>query len=113
VAGYVPFQTAAGGAGGFPLTDSFGSVGAGFEAVSGAGDGEGVDGLVEGPVAVSVEPVAGVLPGGGLEGGYAGEASERGFVAASAWVGPGDVYLRGGDRAYSVLVQQLGSDRDH
>ncbi len=72
MAGDVAFQTAAGFAGGFALADSFGYVGAGFGAVSGAGDGDGVDCLVEGAVAVSVEPVAGVLPGGGLEGGYAG-----------------------------------------
>ena len=50
------------------------------------------------------------MPGGRLEGCYTGEASERGFVAASAGVGPGDVYLRGGDRPDSGLVEQLGGD---
>ena len=46
----------------------------------------------------------------GFEGGSAGQASEGGFVAASAWVGPDDIDLRGGDGAYPGLVKQLGSD---
>ena len=83
VAGDVSFEEAAGFAGGFPLGGSFGDVGAGFVTGPGAGDGDGVDCLVELAVAASVEAVSGPLPGGGFEGCYTGEASERGFVAAS------------------------------
>ena len=88
---------------------SFGYVGAGFGTVPHAGDSDDVDGLVELAVAASVQSVAGVLARGGLEGCDAGEASERGFVTASAGVGPGNVYLRGGDRTYPGLVQQVRS----
>ena len=51
-----------------------------------------------------------MLSGGSFEGCHACEAGEGGFVAASAGVGPGDVYLRGGDGAYSWLLEQLGCD---
>ena len=60
LAGDVAFETAAGFAGGFPFADAFGYVGPGFGAGPGAGDSDGVDCLVEGAVAASVEPVAGV-----------------------------------------------------
>ena len=108
MSGDVAFETSAGFAGGFPLAGSFGYVGPGFGTVSGAADGDGVDCLVELAVASSVESVTGVLPGGGFEGCYAGEPSEGGFVAAAAWVGPGDEHLCGGDGAYPALVQQVG-----
>ena len=67
MAGDVPFEAALGFAGGFSLADTFGYVGAGFGTVSGA------------------------LSGGRFEGRYAGEASERGFVAEAAWMRPGDI----------------------
>ena len=70
--GDVPFEAAAGFSGGFSLADAFLDVGLGFGAVSGAGDSDGVDGLVEVAVAASVQPVAGVLPRGGFEWRYAG-----------------------------------------
>ena len=44
MAGDVPFEAAAGFAGGFSLGGSFGYVGPGFGTVSGAGDGDGVEG---------------------------------------------------------------------
>ena len=62
LSGDVSFEAAAGFAGGFPLAGSFGYVGPGFGTVSGAADGDGVDGLVELAVAASVESVTGVLP---------------------------------------------------
>ena len=46
MAGDIAFETAAGFAGGFSLAGAFGDVGLGFGAVSGAGDGDGVDGLM-------------------------------------------------------------------
>ncbi len=46
VAGYVAFEAAAGFSGGFALADAFGEVGPGFGAVSGAADGDGVEGLM-------------------------------------------------------------------
>ena len=53
VAGDVPFEAAAGFAGGFSLADAFGDVGPGFGAVPGAGDGDGVKRLVELAVTVA------------------------------------------------------------
>ena len=50
-----------------------------------------------------------MLPRRRLEGCYAGQASERGLAAASAWVGPGDEHLGGGDRANPELLEQLRS----
>ena len=61
LAGDIAFETAAGFAGGFPFAGAFADVGAGFGTVSGAGDGDGVDCLVELAVAASVQSVAGVL----------------------------------------------------
>ena len=72
LSGDVAFEEAAGFAGGFSFVDAFLDVGAGFGAVPAAGDGDGVDCLVELAVAASVESVAGVLSGGGFEGCHAG-----------------------------------------
>ena len=47
MAGEVAFEPAAGLSGGFPLGGSFGYVGPGFWTDPGAGDDDGVDGLVE------------------------------------------------------------------
>ena len=61
LSGDVPFETAAGFAGGFALAGAFADVGPGFGTVTGAADGDGVDGLVELAVAASVQSVTGVL----------------------------------------------------
>ena len=109
VAGEVPFQAASGFSGGFSLADAFGDVCPGFGTVPGAGDDDGVERLVELAVTVAAEPVAGVFrrrPRGVPR----RLASERGLAAASAWVGPSDIYLCGGDGTDPVLVEQIGSD---
>ena len=46
LSGDVPFEAAAGFAGGFALAGAFGYVGPGFGTVPGAGDGDGVDCLM-------------------------------------------------------------------
>ena len=46
MSGDVPFETAAGFAGGFAFAGAFADVGPGFGTVSGAADGDGVDGLM-------------------------------------------------------------------
>ena len=102
------FEAAPGFSCGFALADFFGDVGLGVGAVSAAGDGDGVQCPVEVAVAAAVEAVACCLPGGGFEGRDPAEAGERGLVAASPVVGPGDVDLGGGDGADAGLVEQLG-----
>ena len=80
-------------------------------AVSAAGDGDGVQCPVEVAVAAAVEAVACCLPGGGFEGRDPAEAGERGLVAASPVVGPGDVDLGGGDGADAGLVEQSDAEQ--
>ena len=54
VAGDVPFEAAAGFAGGFSLGGAFGYVGLGFGAGPGAGDSDDVERMVEGSVTASM-----------------------------------------------------------
>ena len=69
-----------------------------------AGDGDEVERSIELAVASPAEPVAClVLPGCGFDRGDASEACERGFVAASARMGPGEVEGCCGDVADSWL----------
>ena len=54
MAGDVPFEAASCFAGGFSLADAFGYVGPGFGTVSGAGDSDDVERMVEGSVTASM-----------------------------------------------------------
>ena len=68
LAGDVTLEAAADFAGAQSLGGPARDVGAGAGAVPNAGHGDGVDRAVEGSVATAVEPVAGGLAAGGLDG---------------------------------------------
>ncbi len=70
----------------FAFCGASGGVGAGLGVVAEPAEDNGVECLVELPVAVAVEAVSGDEPGGRLDGGDPGKVRERGFVSESAYV---------------------------
>jgi hypothetical protein len=70
----------------FPSAARRGDVAAGARAAAHAGNGDGVDGAVESPVAAAVEPVPDGLTASSPDRAGAAERGEGGLVAAPAWV---------------------------
>jgi hypothetical protein len=69
-----------------------------------------VQGSVQLPVPAPVEPVADHLPGGGRDGGDAGQHGEGRLRAQPTRVRPADQQLRGGDRSDARLGEQHRRD---
>jgi len=82
-------------------------VGFGLVVVAHPAGGDGVQGSVELPIAVSVEAVKGNAAGGRIERGDAAEGGERGFVAAATGVRERDEKLGGAERADAGLVEEF------
>ncbi len=89
--------------------DAAGDVSPGGLVSPAAGDHDGVQCAVEGPVAAATEPVPDLhLTGGGLDRGDTSQASKRSITAAASGMGPRHEYLSGGHDTNTGFSEQLG-----
>ncbi len=110
LAGDVALEAPADFAGAHAFGGAPGDVGAGLGAAAHAGQGDGVQGPVQRPVAGAVEPVPdGAAAAGGQRAG-AGERRERCVVAAPAGVGEADYGLCGADRSDTGAFGEAGDE---